>query len=68
MADSMEIMLLSFLTLVLQNEWDWEGDHPIEIPIITDIILVKYLCFIPHTVERNTNLKGDSIGDRTQTY
>ena len=35
MADSMEIMLLSFLTLVLQNEWDWEGDHPIEIPIIT---------------------------------
>lgn len=35
MADSMEIMLLSFLTLVLQKEWGWEGDHPIEIPIIT---------------------------------
>ncbi len=35
MADSMEIMLLSFLTVVLQSEWGWEGEHPIEVPIIT---------------------------------
>ena len=35
MADSMEIMLLSFLTLVLNQEWQWEGEHPIEIPLIT---------------------------------
>jgi MFS family permease len=26
MADSMEIMLLSFLTLVLKREWDWQND------------------------------------------
>jgi hypothetical protein len=38
MADSMEILLLSFLTLVLQYEWGWEGDNPIEIPIITAVM------------------------------
>jgi len=26
MADSMEIMLLSFLTLVLKREWDWDDE------------------------------------------
>ncbi len=43
MADSMEIMLLSFLTLVLSKEWGWEGDHPIEIPIITAIMFAGAL-------------------------
>lgn len=43
MADSMEIMLLSFLTLVLQQEWGWEGEHPIEVPIITSSMFLGAL-------------------------
>ncbi len=45
MADSVEIMLLSFLTLVLSYEWDWRGDNdsPIEIPIITSSVFAGAL-------------------------
>ena len=43
MADSMEIMLLSFLTLVLKVEWGWEGEHPIEVPIITSSMFLGAL-------------------------
>lgn len=60
MADSMEIMLLSFLTLVLKNEWQWD-DESGEFGTDTKLATITALMFAGAMV--GTTVLGP-LGDR----
>lgn len=59
MADSMEIMLLSFLTLVLKREWDWNDDNGVTAD--TKLATITAMMFIGAMV--GTTVLGP-LGDR----